>query len=117
VAWVRAPHAGEALTDGTEVILHCSRSDRLAAGVPDKLSDTDAVGKDLENADFVSDVGEQGILVEGVTERNPDGPVFAGGYVAARNDSGLGRFLRKAEITAEFIFDLSGQSTHDSLCE
>jgi hypothetical protein len=74
------------------------------------------MGKDLEEFDFVCDVMEQGILVEGDTEGGPDGPVLAGGSIAARNDSGLGRFFCKAEITAELIFDLRGQRTQDCCC-
>jgi hypothetical protein len=110
---VRGPHAGEALADGAEVVLHCSRSDRLVAGIAGKGTDADAMGKNLEDTDFVCDVREQGVLVEGGTESSPDGPVLAGGSVAARNDSGLGRFFCKAEITAELIFDRRGQRTQD----
>ena len=113
VARVQGPHTGEALTDGAEVVLHCSRSDRFVAGVTCKGSCADSMGKDLEKSDFVSDVKEQGALVEGDTKGCPDVPVLAGGSAAARNDSGLGRFFCKAEITAELIFDLRGQSTQD----
>jgi hypothetical protein len=114
VARVQGPHAGEALADGAEVVLHCSRSYRLAAA--GKGSNTDAMGKDLEDANFVRDVREQGVLVEGDTDLGPDGPVFAGGSVAARNDAGLGRFFCKAEITAKVICGLRGQRTQDRCC-
>jgi hypothetical protein len=71
------------------------------------------MGKYLEDTDFVRDVREQGVLVEGGTEIGPDSPVLAGGSVSARNDSRLGRFFSKAEITAELIFDRRGQRTKD----
>ena len=116
VSRVQGPHAGEALADGAEVLLHCSRSDRLVAGIAGKGTDSDAVSKDLEDTDFIRDVREEGVLVEGDTEGGPDGPVFAGGSAAARNDSGLGRFFCKAEITAELMFDLRGQRTQDCGC-
>jgi hypothetical protein len=116
VAWVQGPHAGEALTDGAEVVLHCSRSYRLVAGIAGKGPRSDAMGKDLEDFDFVSDVKEQGVLVEGDTKCCPDAPVLAGGCIAARNDAGLGRFFCKAEVTAELMFDRSGQRTQDSCC-
>jgi hypothetical protein len=58
------------------------------------------MGKDLKEFDFVGNVKERGILVEGDTERGPDCPVLAGGSTAAGNDSGVGRFFCcKAEIT------------------
>jgi hypothetical protein len=68
VARVQGPHAGEALTDGAEVVLHCSRSDRVVAGITRKGTNADAMGKDLEELDLVSDVKEQGALVEGDTK-------------------------------------------------
>lgn len=116
VTWVRGPHAGEALTDGAEVVLHCARANRFVAGVARELTDTDAVGKDLEDTDLVRDVEEQGLLSDGDTKLNPDSPVGVGGGVAARNDAGGDRFFCKAEVTAELIGRLNGQSTQDSGC-
>jgi hypothetical protein len=67
MARVRCPHAGEALADGAYVFLHCSRSDWLVAGNAGKCTNTDAMGKDLEEFVYVDNVKEQGILVEGDT--------------------------------------------------
>jgi hypothetical protein len=114
VAGVQGPHTGEALTDGAEVVLHRSRSDRLVAGVSGKGSNSDAMSKDLEDFDLVGEVKEQGVLVDGDAKGGPHDPIFAGGSTAARNDSGGGRFFCKAEIAAELIFGLSGQRTQDS---
>jgi hypothetical protein len=60
---VQGPHAGEALTDGAEVVLHCSRSDQLVAGQTGKGTNADAMSKDLEDYDLVGGVKEQGVLV------------------------------------------------------
>lgn len=58
VAGVKGPHAGEALADGAEVILHRSRPDRFVAAVAGEDTDADAVGKDLEDLNLVGDVNE-----------------------------------------------------------
>ena len=116
MARVQGPHAGEALTDGAEVVLHRSRSDRLVAGVSGEGTNSDAMGKNLEDFDLVGEVKEQGVLLEGDTKGCPDAPVLTGGSTSARNDSGRGRLFCKAEITAEVIFGRSGQRTQDSGC-
>jgi hypothetical protein len=115
MARVQAPHAGETLTERAEEVLHFSRPDRLVAGVAGKCTHADTMGQDLEEFDFVGNVKEQWILVDGDIEGGPDYPVLAGGSTAARDISGVGRFLYKA-ITAEFIFDFRGQRSQDCCC-
>jgi hypothetical protein len=113
---IRGPHAGEALTDGAKVVLHCASSDRLAAGVTGKQSDADAVGEDLENFNLVGDGSKEGVLAEDGAESAPNSPVLAGGGGPTRNDAGLGRFFRKAEVTAEIMLGRRGQRTQGKGC-
>jgi hypothetical protein len=88
----------------------------VAAGVTGKFACTDAVCKDLKELDFVGNMGEEGILVEAPAEPHPYIPLAPGSGTAARNDAGSGRFLCKAEVTAELIFDLRGQRTQELRC-
>jgi len=54
--------------------------------------------------------------VEAVAEGLPEFPMGAGSFGSARNDSGSGRFLRNAEVTAESIAGDGGQSFQVRSC-
>ena len=53
LAGVRGPHTGEALPNGAEVILHCSRSNLEAATIAGEGASSDSMSEDLEDGDLV----------------------------------------------------------------
>jgi hypothetical protein len=76
-ARVWGPQSGEALAHRTEGVLHCARANWLAAGSGATVAV--ALGEDLENEDWVWDVGKVFIGAEGKTEGAPAEPCFAVG--------------------------------------
>jgi len=76
-AGVWGPQSGEALAHRTEGVLHCARANWLAAGSCATVAV--ALGEDLENEDWVWDVGKVFIGAEGKTEGAPAEPCFAVG--------------------------------------
>ena len=71
-AEVLGPHTGHRLANGTEGVLHSARADRLSAGCD--FASAPALGKDLEERDWVDHIVEHGIDTQLFTIAAPQKP-------------------------------------------
>ena len=90
---VFGPHTGHRLANGTEGILHCVRADSLSAG--SDFSSAPALGKDLEERDWVDHIVEHGIDAQLFTIAAPQKPGVVLGSGKCRNCAGSRRRLSK----------------------
>jgi hypothetical protein len=68
---VKGPQAGDLLADGTNVVLHRARLDRVTAG--GELATADMFSEDLKEPDGIREINEVGVVnLEGVKEACPD---------------------------------------------
>jgi hypothetical protein len=77
--------AGDLLADGTNVVLHRARSDRVMAG--GEVATAEMFSEDLKERDGIREINEVGVVnMEGAKEACPYGPMTAGHFGTFRND-------------------------------
>jgi hypothetical protein len=68
---VKGPQAGNLLANGTNIVLHQARLDRVTAG--GKFATAEMFSKDLKEQDGIHKINDVGVVnVEGVKETGPD---------------------------------------------
>ena len=108
------PHPGIRLTDSADGVLHCSRSDALLAGSKSSISIPS--GKDPKDWDGVLHCAKEGIESVLLAKIIPSVPMSIKGFGSFSSDPGSYLFLKREEVTAEFICLRRGQSVQGSVC-
>lgn len=111
---VRGPQPGVRLTHRSYGVLHCPRSDRVAAAR--ERSGAVALCKELEQRDKVVSAQGEGVEVQGSAVCLPVLPTGAGGGSTLRRNARGGRFLQSAPIKEELVSGCRGCSCQDAAC-